>query len=344
VNRKTLSTGIVLLLVTLQLPLADAREKGEKKDKDRVRVNVETSSTSRAVLWHDPADITTRDLYYGPGGKKHAPNGTFTFVKEDLNGTNPKFDVVDGDGVKWKVKLGIEARPETVVSRIVWAVGYSTNEDYFMRDLRVDGMPAHLRRGQKLVDSDGSMHNVRLKRESKGEKKIGTWQWRDDPFLGSRELSGLKVLMALVNNWDLKDENNAIYQDGSERVFMVSDLGASFGSAGRAWPKQKAKDNFDSYSRSKFIRRETPEFVDFQVPARPQWEYLVNPREYLSRVHLESIGRNIPRADARWMGQLLARLSQDQIRDAFRASGYSPQEVEQFSKVLEQRIAVLTSL
>jgi len=54
------------------------------------------------------------------------------------------------------------------------------------------------------------------------------------------------------------------------------------------------------------------------------------------------IGRNIPRSDARWIGELLARLSNRQIEDAFRAAGYSEQEVEGFSRIVEQRIARLT--
>jgi len=70
----------------------------------------------------------------------------------------------------------------------------------------------------------------------------------------------------------------------------------------------------------------------------------VNPKEYLSRIHLEWIRRNIPKADAKWMGGLLAGLSAQQIRDAFRAAGYPPQEVEKFSNILERRIAELTDL
>lgn len=295
-----------------------------------------------ALLWREPAHIESRDLFYGPGGIEHVPHGPFTFVKEDLDGTNPKFVVRDEQGHKWKVKLGIEARPETVASRIVWAVGYFTNEDYFVPDLPVRGMPAHLHRGQNLVGADGSVHNVRLKRED--EKKLGDWQWRQDPFTGTRELNGLRVMMAVINNWDLKDENNAIYQQDSHRVYMVSDLGASFGSAGRTWPRDKAKGNLNSYEHSKFIRRITASTVDFQVPARPKYVYWVNPKEYLMRVHLEWIGKNISRADARWMGQLLARLSPKQIRDAFRAAGYSPEQIDEFARVLESRVSELTRL
>jgi hypothetical protein len=44
------------------------------------------------------------------------------------------------------------------------------------------------------------------------------------------------------------------------------------------------------------------------------------------------------------MGQLLARLSKQQIQDAFRAAGYSPQDVDAFTGVLQSRIAALTNL
>jgi hypothetical protein len=294
------------------------------------------------VLWKDPADIATRDLFNGPGGPDHVPHGTFKFEKEDLDGTNPKFVVKDQDGVKWKVKLGIEARPETVASRIVWAVGYHTNEDYFVPDLRVLGMPAHLRRGQNLVAPDGSMHNVRLKRED--EKKLAIWSWRSGPFTGTREFNGLRTLMAVINNWDLKDENNAIYDEGGERVFAVSDLGASFGCTGRCWPSSRTKGDLEQYSRSRFIRRLTADTVSFQTPARPSLLWAINPVEYWSRIRLEWIGRNIPRADAKWMGSLLARLSPQQIHDAFRAAGYSGQQEEGFCKVLADRIAALSEL
>jgi hypothetical protein len=308
----------------------------------RDRQDTEKSGTGAAMLWRDPADIAMRDLLHGPGGAAHQPRGPYTFLKEDLNGTNPKFTVRDSDGVKWKVKLGVEARPETVATRLIWAVGYSANEDYFLPDLQVSNMPPHLHRGQKLINPDGSMHNVRLKRED--EKKLGDWRWRQDPFSGTRAWNGLRVMMALLDNWDLKDVNNSIYQAGDAQIYMVSDLGASFGTDGPAWPLSKAKGNLQSYTRSKFIRRYTATTVDFGTPARPEWLWLVHPGGYFRRLSLRWIGRDIPRADARWMGDLLSRLSNRQIEDAFRAAGYSPEEVAGFSRIVESRIAALGEL
>ena len=44
-------------------------------------------------------------------------------------------------------------------------------------------------------------------------EKVGLWRWRSNPFVASREYSGLRVMMALINNWNLKDENNSIFRE-----------------------------------------------------------------------------------------------------------------------------------
>ena len=310
-----------------------------------------TGEITRPVLtelWREPGDIRSENLLYGAGGKEHEPHGPFTFVKEDLDGTNPKYNVRDSDGTKWKIKLGAEARPETVASRFVWAVGYHVDEDYFLPEVRVLELPARVHRGQKLIGPGGVMHNVRLKREE-GEKKEDIWRWRDNPFVGTRELDGLRVMMAVINNWDLKDENNAIREekrkdDGDKRVYEVSDLGASFGTTGRGVSHTKSKGNLRSYTRSKFILRERAEFVDFNVPSRPGLLILANPHEFFSRMGLRGIGRNIPRQNARWIGDMLGELSREQIRDAFRAAGYEGEELDEFASDFEARVTELQKL
>lgn len=303
------------------------------------------SRTKPEILWRNPDNLASRNLFYGPGGRQHEPpSGTFTFLKEELKGANPKFVVRDPNGVKWKVKLGIEARPETVASRIVWAAGYFADQDYFVSRLRVKGLPSHLHRGNKFIIPEGIVVNARLKREAAGEEKAGTWSWRHDPFTGSRELDGLRTVMGLINNWDLKDDNNKIYDTGTELIFLVSDLGASFGNSGRSWPFAKERGNLESYRRAPLFGKVTAQYVDFRTPGRPQLWFLVNPFEYVSHVHLEWVGRRIPRDHARWMGRLLSRLSQRQIQDAFRAAGYSTPEINAFSQVLENRIAQLSDL
>ena len=346
-HKKKQLVTVLFAITTLIPPVTTTAKKRSRAQQSEIEI----TGQEAPVLWRNPVDIRSRDLFFGPGGKEHAPHTVFTFIKEDLHGTSPKFDVRDENGVKWRVKLGAEARPETVATRLVWAVGYSTNEDYFMPVLRVEGMPLHLHRGQNLVGPEGTLHNVRLKRYLKGEKKVGDWAWRKNPFTGTRELNGLRVMMALINNWDLKDNNNSVYEErsdegsrGREQLYMVSDLGASFGTTGRSWTQALSKGNLRSYSHSRFITKVTDHYVDFNVPTRPAMIYVFDPPEFTSRLRLRWIGKHIPRSDARWIGQLLAQLSPDQVRDTFRAAGYTPEEVEGFAKVVEKRIAELNRL
>ena len=333
ISRAFAASAVLILSGLAALTLAKTNKASLKAD----------TRTNQAVLWRDPADIASRNLFYGPGGKAHEPRGTFTFEKEDMSGSNPKFDVVDEDGVRWRVKMGAETRPETVASRLVWGVGYFANEDYFMPVLHVQKMQ-RLRRGRNLVSPGGVVHNVRLKRHLKDEKKIGMWSWAKGPFTGTPEWYRLRVLMAVMNNWDLKDSNNSVYQtrgEPPEEIYVVSDLGASFGTTGLNW---MLKGNPSAYCGSKWIKSISPEFVDFNVPSPPAMNYYIDFPELARRLSLVWLGRHIPREHARWMGHQLARLSHDQIRDAFRAGGYSSEEVEQLSRVLEGRIRELEKL
>jgi hypothetical protein len=336
--------GRTLVLLVILLPFSGTAQKKTRDIRDADRAVVGTGQNS---LWQNPEDIASRDLYYGVGGQQHQPQGPFAFLREDSDGTNPKFDVRDRDGVKWKVKLGVEARPETAASRLVWAAGYFANEDYLVPVLRVDNMK-RLKRGQNLIERDGLIRDARLKRMPDNRKKIGIWSWKDNPFIGTREFNGLRVMMALINNWDLKDSNNAVYEylatPDVRRNYTVSDLGASFGTTGLGWTKEGSRGNLRAYSGSTFIRTVARDYVDFNVPTRPALIHLFNLPAMIDRLSQRQIGLHIPRADARWVGALLARLSARQIADVFRSGGYSPEEVEGFSRIVRDRIAQLNGL
>jgi hypothetical protein len=294
------------------------------------------------VVWHDPGPASSLDLIDGAGGKKYRPGATFRFVKEDTNGTSPKFEVEDENGVVWKAKIGEEARPETAATRLVWAAGYFVDEDYYLPEVRVANLPT-LHRGAQFVSGKGVVHGVRLERKVKGEKKSGTWNWYRNPLTGTKEMDGLRVLMALTNNWDLKQVNNDVYEgkDGARR-YVVSDLGATFGKTGN--PFTRSKSNLKDYGKSKFVQHVKPETVDFYMSSRPPLLGVFNLPNYIMRTRMQRVAKNIPRTHAKWVGQMLGRLSAEQIRDCFRAGGYSPAEVEGFAQVVQQRIAQLNQL
>jgi hypothetical protein len=123
---------------------------------------------------------------------------------------------------------------------------------------------------------------------------------------------------------------------------VISDLGATFGRTGN--PLVRSKNNLRDYRRTKFVQKVKPEEVDFFMSSRPFFLTAIDVPNYVTRTKMQDIAKHIPRTHAKWLGQLLGQLSAEQIRDCFRAGGYSPQEVTGFAKVVERRIADLNRL
>jgi len=80
------------------------------------------------------------------------------------------------------------------------------------------------------------------------------------------------------------------------------------------------------------------------VPSRPTLLIIFNAHEFFSRMGLRWIGRDIPRQNARWIGDMLGQLSKDQIRDAFRSAGYDDEELAEFTSDFQRRIEELKNL
>ena len=78
--------------------------------------------------------------------------------------------------------------------------------------------------------------------------------------------------------------------------------------------------------------------------SRPFFLGAVDVPNYRERTRMEQVTKHIPLADARWLGHRLSSLSEEQIRDCFRAAGYTPEEVTLYSETVRQRIAELEAL
>ena len=327
-------TVLSLVSLTLILNLSVFSERKGKSAPES-----QNSGKKVLALWREPSDIRTRNLFYGPGGRSGQPKAPFHFIEEDRGGSNAKFIVTDARGERWKVKLGEEARPETAATRLLWSAGYFADVDYYLPQFHVVGLQK-LSRGMKYVSPDGTIHGGRFKRT---QKKSGDWSWFENPFISTLEFNGLRVMMALINNWDLKQENNAIYNiDNRELRYVVSDLGGTFGKTGGSWTRSKS--DVGDYNDSPFIHKVTNKDVDFVLHNRPPLLYAVAVPYYVKRTEMEKIGEDIPRSHAKWIGHQLAQLSHNQIKDIFRAAGYSPAEEEGYSRKLRGRISQLNAL
>ena len=131
-------------------------------------------------------------------------------------------------------------------------------------------------------------------------------------------------------------------------IFLVNDVGASFGANGLGWTRSRSKGNIDSFRDSKFVQRMTDTEVDFSTPKRPTAMLFetagTTVGSYAKRAGLDWIGHNIPRADARWMGSLLGQLTHAQLVDAFRAGNFPPEDIDSYVSIVESRISDLQKL
>ena len=92
------------------------------------------------VLWREPADIASRDLFLGPGGESMKPDLTkVTFLRDVTKSYSTKYRVRDGVGNEWVVKVGREAQSETAANRLVWAAGYFTDVTYLAARVEIQG-------------------------------------------------------------------------------------------------------------------------------------------------------------------------------------------------------------
>jgi hypothetical protein len=309
----------------------NAFQNGQKPDNSQ-KGNVEEYGA--AVLWQEPIDIESRDLFHGIGGREGAPNpeGRFIFLndKGSPKDSNPKIDVKDDQGRIWTVKFGPEVKSETTATRIIWAVGFHVDENYFVERATIDGFTR--------LDA----RNMRFERDDDNWKTLGRWNWDDNPFVGTRELDGLKTLMALIHNVDLSELNNKIVRPKKQSVgarksiYYVNDLGAALGSTG-AWftalplltkARSESKGVAKDYVKNGFIDGVKNGAVEFRIRRRQA-------ERILSGVKVEH---------ARWMGNLLGRLSEKQITDAFKAGGFIDSEVAIYVPEIRNRIMQLQNL
>ncbi|MEK6285332.1 MAG: hypothetical protein AABO57_06290 [Acidobacteriota bacterium] len=304
---------LALTVLTLGLSAHAADDKSDKsksKDKDR--------AVGTPVLWREPADITSLNLLLGPGGEEMKPDvSKVTFIKEEKGGWSKKYRVVDGGGHEWVAKIGVEAQPETAATRLLWAAGYTTDINYLVPSVTIEGL--------------GTFKNVRFEARPKHIKRLGEWQWDHNPFVGTMELQGLKVMMVLIGNWDIKDSNNKILRVHNEQTgedelrYMVSDLGATIGKTGGLITRSRNQPA--DFAEAKFVDVLKNNRIDFHYSGKRK-----------------DMVRDITIGQARWIGQLLSRLSDEQISDAFRAANYSPQDVAMLAQTVRGRIIELAAL
>ena len=289
-------------------------------------------------LWRTPMSMSTEEWTCGPGGCGLKPTPPFRFVKEETAGSSPKIDVRDARGRNWSVKFGGEAIPECFSSRFVNAIGYVAEPTFCLADVRIDGLPKLRRATRHMIKPDGRFTLGRF--ELRGEKEMVflpgcSWAWNANPFLGTHELAGLKIVMMLLSNWDAKDarkgedSNSGVFsttQSGKPRLlYSVFDWGASLGK----WGGAARRDQSDCVGYSD----DTSHFVDVEGPGAVEWGF--------SGKYSDDLKAGVGLTDIRWLLPYLERITPDQLHAGLTASGATPRQAGCWASSLEERIRQL---
>jgi hypothetical protein len=132
-----------------------------------------------------------------------------------------------------------------------------------------------------------------------------------------------------------------------EARYVVIDIGATLGHVG-GLGSTRVKNSLEHFLMTKFIVGVQNGMVEFDYSTTPKgagkFASIFKPGYGKSQANKEKAMRRIPVENARWIGTMLARLSDDQLRDAFRAAGYDNATMEGFVKTLRERINRLANL
>jgi len=260
-------------------------------------------------LWNEPQDLERRNLLWGSAPADQAPSKDVEYEvrKRDTTGYSGGYDVVGPDGRAWDIKVGKEAQTEVVVSRLLWALGYHQPAAYYVTGWKLAG----------TWDDEGEPARFRLDSDHENE---GEWAWLDNPFSNTRAFRALIAVNLLLSNWDYKTSNNRVYvmkgPDGPVRRYVVQDLGAAFGKPRLARSnkllallpgKVGTRNDIDDFEETRLIRNIKGSEVTL--------DYRGTAGEILETMNV---------ADVIWACELMNRLQDAQLDDAFEAAGYDP--------------------
>jgi len=311
---RALRQSIVFVMLITAVAFSAAAQ-----DKNKDKSDKKAGPITNPVLWEE-VDASSLDLYNGPGGVAMKPDlRKVTFVKEDTQGYNKKYRIKDAKGQIWVAKFGSEAQPETAAVRLLYGLGYKTEINYLVPTVTIPGK--------------GTFKNARLEARPANVERLDEWKWKDNPFVGTNELQGLKIMMVFLTNWDLLDLQNKVLRVNNngvvEHQFVISDLGATFGKLGNNnlpffFRLGRKTNDPATWYEAGFVSGVKGGMIDFDFKGKGR-----------------SLMDDITIAQGHWLATRLAQLSDKQLNDTFRAANYSTDEIKLLKDGFKARLEEL---
>jgi hypothetical protein len=238
------------------------------------------------------------------------------------------------------VKWGHEAKPESFAVRVAAACGYFAEVTHYVQGGVIDRAEG-LTRARQCIDEAGRFTEARFELEDRSVRMLfdeHSWSWDDNPFLGTPQLSGLKILVMLLSNWDTKDRrdvsrgsNTAIFEYrvsrwAREARYLITDWG---GAMGRWGSNLVSRGRWDVDG----FEAQTPQFVTEVRDGLVSFGY--------QGQRTAEIARNIPVEHVAWFHHCASRLTEPALAEALRVCGATPEESARFARAIVERIRQL---
>lgn len=287
---------------------------------------------ARAQVW-TPTEVSARNLLTGPDGPGALPPEqviTCDYIKKKMEGRSPKFACLLAPDDELKVKYGGtngEVYAEVAATRLLWALGFAADRMYSVRVL-CRGCPASIggiprADGTRLVDPAA----VERKLEGKEIKSpIEGWAWNELAMVQDEaggapraQRDALMLLAAFIQHTDSKPTQQRLLclkAPGSSKateasadegcatpLLMINDVGVTFGRANFTNDNARGSMNLDAWSKL------------------PVWKDPERCIAGLSRSYSGTLSDpQISEQGRRFLADLLAQLSDAQLRDLFTAA------------------------
>ncbi|OGR97701.1 MAG: hypothetical protein A2V88_03390 [Elusimicrobia bacterium RBG_16_66_12] len=277
-----------------------------------------TELIRRAHVWQ-PVDVASMDLLNGPQGEGAHRAGEEVLCKYEekdpkkpIGGSGRKFPCWDAAGTRLKVKYSPENNPEVfgevAGTRLFWALGFYAERLYSVKIL-CDNCPvdpfvsSSTARSQRVFEP--ATIQFRLRGEEVSEVQDEGWNFEDleriDEKVGGSsraEVDALRLLAVFVNHGDNTiNQQRLLCPEGdaacARPIMYVTDLGGTFG----------GKDYFTSFKNWSKKAKIWEDPVRCIADFRGTMESFTDPK--------------ISEAGRKFLADLMAKLSDKQIRDLF---------------------------